>query len=195
MVSWKYGGTFSLVFSAAIAFACGSEETGAQGDGGSGGNDSGGRRGFNTGGTVGTTGGVLDRDALAENCAGMKVLQGDACSEAELVCQDAGGAFCVCGGLQSSSVERRPPGEPLLWECISIGGAVPEKTGGMGGSEPEATGGSDPVGAGGTGGGTGGQPGGGSSSGGAASGGSSSGGSGTGASGGGDLGGAAGASN
>jgi hypothetical protein len=60
----------------------------------------------------GSSGSVLDRDALAARCDGMNAIAGEACGEAELVCADDAGILCICGGVppETGQVQGTPTG-------------------------------------------------------------------------------------
>jgi hypothetical protein len=138
-----------LACCASLAAACSQQDDGSPDDT----NGSGGT--INGGG--GTQGGVLDRDALAENCNGLEVAEAKGCTEAELVCSTDAGALCICGGVPPETGQARdddgrneddwrgprsgsggrsnsPSPRDLVWVCYSIGPTPMEGEGGEGGA-------------------------------------------------------------
>jgi len=127
-----------------------------------------------SGGTVtssgGTQGGVLDRDALAENCRGLEVAEAESCGQAELVCSTQSGTLCICGGVPPETGQDRGDeggnddddwrgprsgsggdtanSGDLVWVCYSIGPPPQNGEGGEGG-ENSVTGGANQGGEGG----------------------------------------------
>jgi hypothetical protein len=88
--------------------------------------------GGTTTGSGGSSGTSLDRDALAENCAGKEVEDGESCDQSELVCTSASGSLCICGGVppETGQVQGTPTGEGGRRGSGGNWSAEPTSTGG-----------------------------------------------------------------